>query len=163
MPKQEAPPPMLRLVNPTTGLVIYPKMHKGTDGNWHISDPEQVKMLMGTDKKPTWSDGAGALEKAQDWPGLLAHCRQWTQGEPDNVNAWYTLGLAYANLGRWGEAIEAYREALRLKPDYTLAWHNLGLAYAVSGKRSAALEAVEELRQLDPQKAEKLFNLIMKP
>jgi hypothetical protein len=31
-----------------------------------------------------------------------------------------------------------------------------------SGNRRAALEAAKELRCLDPQKADKLFNLIMK-
>ena len=52
MPKKQekAGPPTLRLVNPKTGLVVYPKMHKGTDGLWHISNPEVVKKLMGTDK-----------------------------------------------------------------------------------------------------------------
>ena len=65
-----------------------------------------------------WEDRAVALEKAQDWPGLLAHCRRWTQAEPGNAFAWFNLGVAYGKLGRHREAIEAYREALRLKPDY---------------------------------------------
>ena len=64
-----------------------------------------------------WKDRAEALEKAQDWPGLLAHCRRWTQAEPGNDFAWFSLGVAYGKLGRHREAIEAYREALRLKPD----------------------------------------------
>ena len=52
MPKQEEyGPPTLRLVNEKTGLIVYPKMHKGTDGLWHISNPEAIKILMGTDKK----------------------------------------------------------------------------------------------------------------
>jgi tetratricopeptide (TPR) repeat protein len=181
--------------------------------------------------KPEWLDRAGALEKAQDWQGLLAHCRRWTQAEPGNYLAWSALGKAYGNLGRHREAIEAFREAVRLKPDYFKdwfnlgiaygkldrypdgieanrealrlkpdyaeawnnlgvgygklgrrreaieafreavrfkpdypeAWNNLAIAYAYSGNRSAALEAVKELRRYDPQKADKLFNLIMKP
>jgi hypothetical protein len=35
-------------------------------------------------------------------------------------------------------------------------------AYAKSGNPSAALEAVKQLRRYDPQKAEELFNLIIK-
>jgi tetratricopeptide (TPR) repeat protein len=72
------------------------------------------------------------------------------------------LGIAYTKLDRPTEAIEAYREALRLKPDDADSWYNLGAAYANSGNRSASLAAVKELRRQDPQKAEKLFNL-MKP
>lgn len=66
-------------------------------------------------------------------------------------------------MGRHQEAIEAYREALRIKPDDAKAGHNLAGAYASSGNLSAALEAVKELRRYDPQEADKLFNLIMKP
>ena len=112
---------------------------------------------------PTWLDVAEALDKAQDWPGLLAHCRRWTQAEPDDADAWYSLGVAYGSLGHDHENIEAYREALRLKYDYAAAWYNLGSAYALSGNRSEALEAVKELWRYDPKKAEKLFNFIMQP
>jgi Flp pilus assembly protein TadD len=59
--------------------------------------------------------------------------------------------------------VEAYREALRLKPDDAEAWHGLGYSYFILGNRSAALEAVKELRRYNPQKADELFNLIMKP
>ena len=147
--------------------------------------------------KESWFDRAEALEKAQDWQGLLAWSRRWTQAVPDNGSAWFNLGFAYQFLGRhheaiaafrealrlkpddadayyylgfsygkpdrYREAIAAYREALRLKPDAANAWTSLGLAYALSGNRSAALEAVKELRRYDPQKADEVFNLIMKP
>jgi len=113
------------------------------------------------EKAESWLDRAEALDKAEDWEGLLAWCRSWTQAEPGNALAWPCLGFAYGQLGRHPEAIEAYREALRLKPDFAAAWYNLGLAYALSGNRTAALEAVKELRRYDPQKAEKLFNFIM--
>lgn len=112
-------------------------------------------------ENPTWSDEAEALEKSRDWPGLLAHCRQWTRAEADTVAAWYALGFAYANLGRHQEAIEALREGLRFWPDNDYIWYALGFAYTNSGNRSAALEAVRHLRSLDPQKADKLFNFIM--
>jgi hypothetical protein len=55
MPKkqEEAGPPTLRVVNPKTGLVIYPKMHKDQNGNWQISNPDAIRMLLGTQKKPS--------------------------------------------------------------------------------------------------------------
>jgi Flp pilus assembly protein TadD len=178
-----------------------------------------------------WENQAAALLKSQDWHGLLAHCRRWTQAQPDNnvayyylgfvyhvldrhreaveayrealrlkpddamawnnlgvsygksgrwqeaveafrealrlkpddAEAWLRLGFSYSKLGRWQEAVEAFREAVRLKPDFAEAWGGLGVAYFISGNRSAALEAVKELRRYDSQKADELFNLIMKP
>jgi tetratricopeptide (TPR) repeat protein len=111
----------------------------------------------------TWYDRGWALYRAQDWPGLLAHSRRWTQAEPGNALAWDSLGNAYENLGRRREAIAAYRETLRLEPNNPFAWINLAMAYAQSGNRSAALEAVKELRRYDPKSADELFDLIMKP
>jgi tetratricopeptide (TPR) repeat protein len=102
------------------------------------------------------------LAKAQDWQGLRDHNRRWTQAEPGNYFAWSSLGFAYNKMKSYREAIEAYREALRLKPDLAQAWNNLAIAYGVLGNRSAALEAVQQLRRYDPQQAEKLFNHIMK-
>jgi S1-C subfamily serine protease len=108
----------------------------------------------------TWSDGAEALKKVQDWQGLLAHCLRWTQAEPSNDYAWFSLAFAYGNLGRHGEEIEAYQEGLRLKPNDVWGWYNLALAHEDSGNRSAALEAVQHVRRLNPQKADKLFKYI---
>ena len=106
---------------------------------------------------------AFALEKAQDWRELLSHCRRWTKAEPGSAFAWFSGGVAYGNLGRHREAIEAYREALRLKPDDASAWFNLAIAYSNIGNRSAALEALKELKRYDPKEAERLYNVITRP
>jgi len=96
-------------------------------------------------------------------PEAVEACREALRLKPDEFGLWYNLGISYLCLGRWQEAVEAYREAVRLKPDFTEAWVGLGAAYFSSGNRSAALEAVKELRRYDSQKADELFNLIMKP
>ncbi|MBW2134095.1 MAG: tetratricopeptide repeat protein [Deltaproteobacteria bacterium] len=83
--------------------------------------------------------------------------------KPDYVAAWNNLGVAYVKLGRYPEAIKACREALRLRPDDAEAWNNLAFSYYLSGNRRAALEAVSELRRYDQQRAEKLFDAIIKP
>ena len=43
---------------------------------------------------------------------------------PDNARARNNLGLAYQEAGRREDALEQYREALRLRPDYTKAGVN---------------------------------------
>jgi cytochrome c-type biogenesis protein CcmH/NrfG len=75
--------------------------------------------------------------------------------------AWDSLGCAYYKLSRHNDAIEAYRQALRINPEDAKAWYILGLTYGVSGNRVAALDAVRELRRLDPAMADKLFNWIV--
>jgi len=115
----------------------------------------------GTSPKDGWRDRALAMEKAQDWQVLLAHCRRWTQAEPGNALAWSSLGEAYGNLGRPGEAIEAYREALRLKPDSAEAWNNLGHAYGSLRRHREAIGAFQEVLRLKPDHANAWYNLAL--
>ena len=49
----------------------------------------------GAKPKAGWLDRALALGKAQDWHGLLASCRRWTQAEPDNDLPGTASGLLY--------------------------------------------------------------------
>ena len=72
------------------------------------------------------------------------------------------LGIAYGNLGRYQDAIEAYKQAIRIKPDYAEAHYNLGIAYLVTGDKDSALEEYKILKTLDAEKANELFKLISK-
>lgn len=104
-------------------------------------------------------DRATALQKAQDWPGLLTWCRQWTRAKPDNNAARFNLGFAYEKVGRYSNAIAAYREALRLKPDDANAWFNLGVTYRKLGRAGKAIEAYREALRLKPDYADAWNNL----
>jgi hypothetical protein len=106
-----------------------------------------------------WERRVVALEKAQDWHGLLAWCRRWTQAESGRELAWNGLGVAYEKLGRYREAIEAFLEALRLKPDYALAFYNLGVAYGEMGRQQEAIEAFRKALRLDPDDADAWIDL----
>jgi tetratricopeptide (TPR) repeat protein len=98
----------------------------------------------------TWSSQAMALEAAQNWSGLLEHSKRWTKAQPGQPLAWYSLGIAYGELGRHQEAVDAFKEALRLKPDYAEAWNNLGTAYSHQGRYQEAIQACKEALRLKP-------------
>jgi Flp pilus assembly protein TadD len=106
-----------------------------------------------------WSDRAAEFIRSKDWQGLLAHCRRWTRAEPDNSLAWFSLGVAYFELGRHRESIEAFRETLRLKPDDAKAWYNLGLAYEKLGRYREEIKAYREALRLQPDYAKAWNNL----
>lgn len=109
-----------------------------------------------------WLARAVALEQREDWRGMVDWCRQWSLADPGNAWAQYDLGVAYTNLQHYTDAINAYREALRLRPDLAKAWNSLGIAHALFANQNqqAALEAVRELRRYDPQAADELFKMI---
>mgnify|MGYP006268701361 CR=1 FL=1 len=58
------------------------------------------------------------------------------------------------------EAIESYKQAIRIKPDLAEAHLNLGMVYLRTGDRGSALEEYKILRNLDKDLADRLFSLI---
>ena len=104
-------------------------------------------------------DKAYKLYEAEDWNGMLAHCKGWTEAEPRNADSWFCLGYAYGNLGRYDDAIAAYHEALRINPEDANAWNNLGIAYRKLGRPDDAVAAYREALRINPEDAEAWYNL----
>ena len=59
-------------------------------------------------------------------------------------------GNYHARAGRTAQAVEAWRQAVKLYPSFYGALHNLGLTYAQSGQRSAALGALADAQIAAP-------------
>jgi tetratricopeptide (TPR) repeat protein len=55
--------------------------------------------------------------------------------KPDLADAHNNLGSALLHQRRLEEAIESYREALRINPDFKLAKDNLKNAFAMQNKK----------------------------
>lgn len=64
--------------------------------------------------------------------------------------AHWDLGLRAGARGDWPEAVEQFREAVRLAPDLPVVRLNLGLALNRTGEARAALDQFEEAVRLDP-------------
>ena len=79
-----------------------------------------------------------ALEEARGKTGL--HSK--------DPRTWNALGNAYYELGRFDEAIDAFRRATRLDPGYTSAWKNLASVYDDSGRVKEAEYARRKLKPL---------------
>ena len=69
---------------------------------------------------------------------------------PESPDACYKQANQLAGLGRVREAINLYREALRMKPDYAEAHNNLGNALASIGQHAQAAEQYREALRLKP-------------
>ena len=71
----------------------------------------------------------------------------------------YNLGVAYGKLGRWQDAVEAYKQAIRIKPDFAEAHCNLGVAYGELGRSQDAIESYKQAIRIKPDYAEAHYNL----
>jgi cytochrome c-type biogenesis protein CcmH/NrfG len=67
------------------------------------------------------------------------------------------MGDAYFYGAHFGEAIDAYQQAVRLRPDQPEAYYNLGLVYLEIGDRESALAQSRLLEPIDPALNKKLL------
>jgi len=106
-----------------------------------------------------WWMGAVARSSKKDWSGLYVWSLLWTTSESDDAVAWFYLGFAYGELSRHNDAIEAYRQALRIDPENAFAWYNLGTACSKLGRHNDAIEAYRQALRIGPEHALAWFNL----
>ena len=97
-----------------------------------------------------WVRQAQALERRADWPALLAWGRAWVQADARNPLAWFVQGRALGEMGRFSEAVAAYRQNLRLAPGDVFAHNNLGNAWRDSGRPREAMRAYRAAVEIDP-------------
>jgi tetratricopeptide (TPR) repeat protein len=57
-----------------------------------------------------------AYEKGKDFQVVLDLCERAIQVSPDHADAYVLQGMAYEDLGKWDDAIIAYRNALQYDP-----------------------------------------------
>jgi len=78
---------------------------------------------------------------------------------PDNAEAYNTLGSIHQISKRYDEAADAYREAIRRNPKLVQAYVNLGLVFMHKGMTDEALEACKRATEIDPKNAEAHYYL----
>ena len=81
---------------------------------------------------------------------------------PDTIaNAWNNLGLIAAQANRTDEAVEDFREALRVSPDHLIALNNLGNAYRLQKNWDEAEKVFKHALEIDVSDPEANYGLAM--
>jgi len=68
---------------------------------------------------------------------------------PEDAQAWYGRGKAFASMGDFGRAVESYQASLGRRSDFFWAWYDLGLAQSELrdfGQAAISLERAQKLR-----------------
>jgi tetratricopeptide (TPR) repeat protein len=72
----------------------------------------------------------------------------------DSASAHNLMGMALADLGRFHDAIDLFRQAVTLDPEPAAGWSNLALVLKVEGRFDEALAAYDEAIQRNPDDAQ---------
>lgn len=93
------------------------------------------------------------LKNPQFLPKAVEALKRALELNPNNGDTQTSLGVAYAEQGKWAEAVQQYRKALDL-PGYgnvEMTYHNLGWAYYNLNRLSEAEESFRLILKLDPK------------
>jgi tetratricopeptide (TPR) repeat protein len=101
---------------------------------------------------------AGEKLKAGDPDGAIALLRPVLEKRPEDENALFFIGLAYAKKKMYREAALAQEEVARVKPGFPSAYFELGVSYRHLGENDKALAAYAKNLELDPQNADSAYN-----
>ena len=98
--------------------------------------------------------GTLTYHRNADYSSELSIWQDTVHKAPRNARAHYNLGNALATQGRFDEAMEHYRQTLKIMPDYAEAHDNLGLALAGRGQVDEAIACYQKALEINPDLAE---------
>ncbi|MBO1224839.1 MAG: tetratricopeptide repeat protein [Candidatus Scalindua sediminis] len=72
---------------------------------------------------------------------------------------WFVLGYYHAESAMYKEAIESYKQSIRIYPDFADTHNNLGIAYGKLGMYKEAIESHKQAIRINPDYALAHYNL----
>lgn len=96
----------------------------------------------------------------------IEHYTQAIELNPDDAEAYFKRGNAYASKGEYNLAIQDYDKAIELAPDTLTAYYNRGNANVYKGEYDRAIQDYDKAIELKPDFADtyyiKAFALVRK-
>jgi len=93
---------------------------------------------------------AGELFQQHKWAQALRELQAATRINPYNAAWFHNMGLVLDELGRFEQAVEAYRKADRLKPDDLETLSRLATDLHRINRLRASLRVLRRIREIDP-------------
>lgn len=103
-----------------------------------------------------WDDAERRVERAQElfdqrrWREALEELRAATDINPYNAGWHFNIGLTLDEMGRFDEAIAAYRRALEIDPNDLHAMSHLGADLRLIGDAAGSVRTFEQVEARDP-------------
>ena len=79
--------------------------------------------------------------------------------DPENVFAYYNLGVIHQTRGRAGAAEDHYQQALDIDPDFVPALFNVAVLRTEAGELLEAADLYRQIIELEPERADAHLNL----
>ncbi len=83
----------------------------------------------------------------------VAYYQSLVDGNPQNLEGYYGLGLAYRKMGRLDKSMEVFQKALSSAPKDIHLLRELGVVYFLAGKLDQAIETLEAIQPVSRTEA----------
>jgi tetratricopeptide (TPR) repeat protein len=126
----------------------------------HLGNQEgaQIAWAKALEAFPDLSEACFLLGEAAYQGGNLVKAQEYWERAQDDIpqpeRRWWYLGNISRYRERYGEALEAYEQAVRLKPDFAAAYMEAGKVLALDlGRHQEAIVNLEKVVLLEPGNA----------
>lgn len=89
--------------------------------------------------------------KAERWDDAIGASQVLLNLEPNDFEALFLSGSAFAMLGKWSEALDHYARALRIEPENKTLRQRHAFALAAAGRVDESLESYRRLKREFPE------------
>ena len=89
----------------------------------------------------------------------LYESSQMLERFPNSIVLYNIAGASNAGLMQFDDAIDNYKQALKIKPDYAEAYYNMGIALKDKGDPEAAIDSYKQALKIKPDYAEAYNNM----
>lgn len=119
--------------------------------------PQQQSSALPPPAKDPFVEGMGLVMR-EDYAGALPFLELAAAKNPKYADTWFYMGLSQSKVGRFQQAIDSYRLALRIKPDAD-TFYNLGLCFLNLYQPDEELKAFQAAVALKPGFAKAHFEI----
>ena len=120
----------------------------------------QSSHFEGISDEGRFNEGLKLLEKL-DLPAALKYYDEKLKSNPNEVELWNNLGVAFMGLKDRRGALKCYEKALELDPNYYIALYNKGAVYFECEKYKDAIEFFDKALEQNPTCGEAYWDKII--
>jgi len=134
-------------------LTLFPRWSVGTSNNGK-KIPGIVLISLIAVILSLWT-----YQRNKIWSSDFSLWKDCVEKSPKNVRPYNNLGISLSAQGKIEEAMNYFRQAIKIKPDYAYAHNNLGYALALQGKTEEAIPYYLKAIQIIPGYVDANYNL----
>ena len=117
-----------------------------------LKEGQNLNFAIPSDKVLTLKESSGSARDLAAYADATRRCKITDKSSTDSY-VWCQSGFCYLDYDFYDEAVEAFKQAIRIDPNDATTYTSLGLSYNQLGRRNEAIEAYKQAIRIKPDYA----------